>query len=821
MRSIVVCFYLLLSVQLYAQRITLNEWLFHSDQDTMAKKVRIPHTWNAKDAFDDEPGYWRGKGYYVKEIQIADLTKSYFLHFNGANQVTKVWVNEQFAGEHIGGYTAFDINISSYLKQGSNVLKIEVDNSHSEAIPPLDADFTFYGGIYRNVYLDIENPVHFNKTYGADAVRLDALVMDSQTGLIKLSGSLENPNDKKYHVKITVQETGKQQLVKKVIHDFNSEIVLDKPHLWSPETPYLYTVRVEVLDRKKVLDDMVQKVGFRKIEATTQGFFLNDKSLKLVGVNRHQDWKGLGNAVPVKKQLEDLVQIKEMGANFLRLAHYPQDKAIYKAADSLGLILWSEIPVVNRVPDGAVFESYKSNALNMQREHIAQNYHHPSLVFIGYMNEIFLRMVFDKPDEKIKQERINNTLDLAAALEELTREEAPQHISVMALHGNQIYNDTHIAELPMVIGWNLYYGWYGGEIYELGGFLDEEFKKFPKRPLIISEYGVGADIRLHNDDPKRFDFSEEYQFKYHPGYYSQVMERNFVIGMSAWNYADFGSEFRGDAMPHINQKGLVSFNRKPKNILHWYKASLHPDQKLSTFFKGIKKHYSDSNDKRITIITNQEVLLKDNYGYQTLLKPQLNLIHFYADLIEGENIFELYTPEGEFLDRLQLTYSKPNLEKLDELAINLGMDSYFLDNEERLWIPAQEVSSIKVEGNVKTNVTSTNIRETVNDPLYQTSVGEIESIFIDVPKGAYQLSLLFSTLEKGERLAYELDKDTQTITDQEHAVTLVVNTVALEVPLIRPFHKKDIEINLETNNGIRISGKDGNFQLSGILIRKK
>lgn len=221
--------------------------------------------------------------------------------------------------------------------------------------------------------------------------------------------------------------------------------------------------------------------------------------------------------------------MKVMGSNFLRLAHYPQDKTIYKAADSIGLILWSEIPVVNKVPVGKDYDSYKINSLQMQKEHIAQNYNHPSLVFIGYMNEIFLRMVFDKHSEEEKKQIIHNSLELAKELESLTRKLAPYHTTVMALHGNQIYNDTGIADISMVIGWNLYYGWYEGKTEDLGGFLDSEFKKFPNRPLIISEYGVGADMRLHNSNPKKFDFSEEYQFNYHPGYYQQIMKRPFVV----------------------------------------------------------------------------------------------------------------------------------------------------------------------------------------------------------------------------------------------------------------------------------------------------
>ncbi len=805
----------------FSQRTELRKWVFYSDKNTEKTEVILPHTWNAVDAFDDKPGYWRGKAYYLNEITISNLDKDYYLHFNGANQITRIWVNNQFAGEHKGGYTAFDIHITRFLIKGGNSVKVEVENTHNESIPPLEADFTFYGGIYRKVYLIAENQLHFKKEYGADAIKIDALLDENYDGKIKISGKITNNSNKGSLIKIKVSGTDNNVILKNVTDVFSTEIPLVKPMLWSPDQPNLYQIQIQLYDKNKLLDTYTSTIGFRKFDVSTKGFKLNGKPLKLIGVNRHQDWKDLGNAVPIEKQLKDMVMIKKMGSNFLRLAHYPQDKSLYNAADSLGIILWSEIPVVNKVPATSHYQSFKTNVLQMQQEHIAQNYNHPSLVFIGYMNEVFLRMAFDKPDKKTKDKIVENTLDLAKELENLTRKLAPEHITVMALHGNQIYNETGIADLPMVIGWNLYYGWYGGEMKDLGGFLDEEFLQYPQRPLIISEYGVGADIRIHNDHSKMSDFSEEYQFKYHPSYYKQVIDRDFVIGMSAWNYADFGSELRGDAIPHVNQKGLVNFNRSPKNIYYWYKSTLNPDDKMSRFFKGLDTYISDHPKKEIIIITNQKVILKDNFNLKSELKPSNNLISYSANLAEGKNRFELYNESGVFLDSIQIHYSKPDLNKIDELAVNLGTESFFKGNTNCLWVPLKEVTSvIEVEGNYKKITSNTNIKNTDNDPIYQSNLSNIKEININVPQGDYEITLLFSEFKKDHKLVYELDKEKNENNTSSFS-KLYVNNKTINIDRLAPFNKKDISVNIKATNKIKIGNveKQG-FSLCGIKIRK-
>lgn len=823
--SLIFCFLGILT--LFSQEVELKKWTFFSEKNTTKVVVDIPHTWNNLDAFDDEPGYWRGKGNYTTQIDISNLEKVYFLYFKGVNQHTKVKVNNKLAGEHKGGYTAFDVNISEFLLKGSNKIEVEVDNRHNETIPPLDADFTFYGGLYRSVFLVEENPTHFKKEFGSDAVKIDALLNDNFQGSIEVNGRIFTKNKAKNHkVKFIIRNSNEEivsSLVKKVKDTFSINLEIASPILWSPKSPNLYVAELQLYNSQNQLVDIYQhKIGFRKFEVSTSGFQLNGKPLKLVGVNRHQDFEGFGNAVPLQKQLQDLQLIKEMGSNFLRLAHYPQDKEIYKAADSLGLLLWSEIPVVNKVPSDANFLEYSKNSLHMQLEHIRQNYNHPSLVFIGYMNEIFLRMVFDKPEKKIRQKIVKNTLELATKLENLTRKEAPNHTTVMALHGNQIYNETGIADLSMVIGWNLYYGWYEGEINDLGGFLDSEHNKYPNRPLIISEYGVGADIRLHNSNLKKFDFSEEYQFKYHLGYYKQLMERPFVVGMSAWNFADFGSEYRGDAMPHINQKGLVNFNRTPKNIFFWYKATLNPENKISKFFKDLPIHINSSAKKNIKIISNQPVHFKINNKNSLKLVPVNGLIEHDIKLSKGNNSLRIYNNSTILQDSINLTYQKGNFKKSNSLAVNFGSENYFMDAENRIWTPVSQLNNIKIVGAIKKQKSSTNIRKTINDPLYQTSIKNIESIAIKLPKGMYEITLLFSELKKDTSLVFELNKNINDTHKDNSTQHLKINTKEISVAKLNPFNKVDISIKVAIENKLELKALNSqNFSICGMLIEKK
>ena len=825
MKNYFLILFILLFQLVSAQKTALIDWNFHKEKETKITTVAIPHTWNAKDAFDDVPGYWRGKGIYTREINITDSSKVYYLHFNGSNQVTKVWVNDQFVGQHIGGYTAFDLNISKALKQGDNRLKVVVDNAHDTAVPPLDADFTFYGGMYRMVYLMAENPVHFAKNWGTDAIKIDASI-DGDSGTLSVETGIANPHHNKIQLETELLDaTGKLVFRKaeKVKDTFALKTMVKNLRKWSPDDPYLYQLHIKLADSDgKLLDHYEHKVGFRAISASAKGFKINGMSLKLIGVNRHQDWQGLGNAVPIKKQLQDMDSIKAMGSNILRLAHYPQDPAIYRAADSLGIILWSEIPLVNRVPkDSLAYASYSHNAINMQRESIAQHYNNPSWVFVGYMNEIFLRAGFKKGDEAGNQDIKDRTVSLAKKLEAETRALTPSRITAMAIHQSDVYNETGIADIPMVLGWNLYFGWYGGKISDLGRFLDSEHKKYPDRPLIISEFGVGADNRLHSDHPTKMDFTEEYQLAYNQGYLEMGKARDFVIGMTAWAYADFGSEGRGDAIPHVNQKGLVNYDRSPKNIYYWYKAMLNPKKNLARIYRETPVLINENPKKDIKIITNTDVVLKLNGKEMGTFTPIKGIATAEINLNPGKNTLEVWDTSGKSFDRLEMFWQKPNFKDSKTLAINFGRSDYFTDRSGQVWFPAASMPYLQITGETKTVNSNTNIKNTDEDPLYQSALARIEQIHYKLPEGQYKLTLFFANLGADKTSIYELGKKSNSQTASKGSFDLKINDKPITIEALDTFTKMDKVVTLNVKDELTISAPQSQgFYINGILVEK-
>ncbi|MDC6352712.1 glycoside hydrolase family 2 TIM barrel-domain containing protein [Zeaxanthinibacter sp. PT1] len=769
LRKILGIYITLVSLSLNAQ-VPIDNWTFHRAGDSLnISEVTLPHTWNSEDAFDDEPGYYRGRGIYETSFGIRDKSAIHYLHFQGANQVTTVYVNNKWAGEHHGGYTAFDIPISELIHNGENKLKVVVDNSHDEQVPPLDADFTFYGGIYRMVYLYAENELSFKRKAGADQVYLNTLVRPEGEGVIKIDvGINSNFSQEGDLVSRIYDNKGKLLNSEKLSLVLNEQgtvktiqLKIPKVQLWSPGNPYLYRVQLKLLDKNGITTDVYEhRVGFRTVEATPEGFLINGDTLKLIGVNRHQDLAGFGNAVPVEDQLEDLRMIKALGSNFLRLAHYPQQPEIYKAADSLGLILWSEIPVVNKVPVGEDYEAYRSNVLQMQEEHILQNINHPALVFIGYMNEIFIRLIFDKHSPEEEKIIKHKSLELAEELEKLTRQLAPDHITVMAIHGHQVYNETGITDLPMVLGWNLYYGWYLGENEDLGEFLDSEHKKFPGRPLILSEYGVGSDTRLHSENPRKYDFTEEYQLLHHQAYLKQIKERPYMIGMAVWNFSDFGSEFRGDTRPHINQKGLVSYDRSPKNIYWWYKAMLNPEDAFIKIYRDNLPPTGPENQKVIRVISNRRTGLKINEKYIGMVDPVDGIAEFRSGLAPGINRLQAFHEDHTLTDLDTLHYAPAPLTRIgDTMHWNLGADSYFTDSDEETWHPIMRSDDmVQLKGELIKKHTASNIRKTTNDPIYQSAITGIESIHLKLPPGTYRISLHYALHRKPQENIYELGK---------------------------------------------------------------
>ncbi|PTX44253.1 beta-galactosidase [Christiangramia gaetbulicola] len=844
--------FLAIGPYLHAQRLvkTVNSaWEFQLGNSNSRKTVNIPHTWNAEDAFTDGQ-YFRGKGIYHKEIFIPESwsEQAVFLKFEAANQLTKVFVNDKLVGEHIGGYTAFVFEVTEALNFGSaNEIRIEVDNSHSADIPPLEADFNFYGGIYRDIEMIVTGKSHFQlEGEAAGNLLIKTPEVNENMARVVFEGKVVNPNENlKLQLKIW-DPSGKivSELNQPVnTGDLSVDLTIDDPKLWSPENPQLYSLQADLIDIRtgKTIDSFFSKFGCRWFKADPEkGFFLNGKPLKLIGANRHQDFQNMGNAVPNSIHRKDYEMIKDMGANFIRTAHYPQDPEVYRICDELGLLVWTEVPVINDVTDT---EAYHQNAINMQREQILQLYNHPSIVYWGYMNEIFIRLVFTRDmQEEAKTAKIKTSVELAKKLEAETKKLDTSRLSVMALHGSDIYNTSGIADIPDVIGWNLYFGWYSPGLENLGKFLDEQHKKYPERPILISEYGPGSDSRIQTNDPKPWDYSEAYQLKSHVSYLNQVIERDYMLGMAAWNFADFGSSGRQDSRPFINQKGLVNFDREPKDVYYYYKARLTKEPFVYIAGKNQETRYisKDSLVKLKVFSNSDQVQLEIDGSEKKEAQVKDNIAEFSLELSEGEHRVTAISGKAKYHRNIKVFFKENLLENIENgpLLINIGSHSDFIDEETgEIWISDQGFSGDfgYVGGDTyqkskdKFQGIAANIKGTDREPLFQTMREGIDSYKFEVPEGKYRVSLLFTEPNRGASTQNIYNLTSDEIQSEkglrEFDILINGNKVEKNLNLAREYGiLQAVEISYEviTEDGINIEFKPekGKTIISGIRLEK-
>lgn len=808
-RILIIC--LFIANQLFAQgRIVQSintNWAFHKGDVTASdnanwEKVSLPHSWNTADVYDDAPGYYRGIGWYKKTLYIpaAWKNKSIYLHFEGANQVTEVFVNHKPAGKHIGGYTAFSFPINQYLNfagdsLSANEVEVKVDNSRSDDIPPLSADFTFYGGIYRDVYLVTANPVHFNMDdNAAPGIRIKMPLVTTDKANVIIEGSISNALTQRRNLRLIsiITDAQGKQLTKieqkpyitasgKI--SFIQQQTITKPHLWSPDDPYLYHIVTRITDAKtgEVLDEQSNPLGLRWFSFDAdKGFFLNGKPLKLVGANRHQDYKDLGNALPNALHERDMQLLKDMGANFIRIAHYPQDPTILQACDRLGILASVEIPVVNAITESPAFTA---NCLNMQREMIRQNFNHPSVIIWAYMNEVMLRPKFQRGSERQKT-YFANIVKLAKSIDSLSHAEDASRYTMIPCHGDfNLYTSTGLAKVPQIVGWNLYAGWYSPGLNGFEKFLDRHHKELPDKPMIVTEYGADADSRSHSLQPERFDKSVEYEVIYHAHYIKQMMERPFVAGAAIWNLVDFNSEGRAESTPHINTKGITTETREPKEAYFLYQANLlkRPFIQIGGNQWKLRSGISTDNiscTQPVTVFTNQASvqlwLNGKSLGTQTATE---HMATFNVPFKNGENRLKAISDDSKVEDNAivncKLIPAQLNSTQLPftELNVSLGDKRYFVDDKlQQVWLPEQPYTPgswgyvggelFKMENTGRVGYGSDkDIFGTLYDPLYETQRIGIEAFKADVPDGEYEVTLHFAELQAkatGEELAYNL-----------------------------------------------------------------
>ena len=774
--------------------------------DSSWETVNIPHTWNDKDADDETPGFYRGPVWYRKQLFIdkSQEGRRAVIYFEGANQEVRFYLNGQFVGEHKGGYTRFCFDITPHLRYGQeNLFAIYVNNVYNPNIPPLSADFTFFGGIYRDVYLQFMNPVHIaTNDYASSGVYIRTPEVNNSAASVEITTLLTNDMSQPTEIRVENiicdadgKEVKKTQAEVKLAAgetktDISKRIKIDSPRLWDIDDPYRYMVYTRILDKRKgtLLDEVVNPLGLRWFKFDSEkGFFLNGKGRKLIGTARHQDYFQKGNALRDELHVQDVLLLKEMGGNYLRVSHYPQDPVIMEMCDKLGIVTSVEIPVVNAVTET---EEFLHNSVEMAKEMVRQDFNRPSVMIWGYMNEIFLRRPYT--EGKQLEDYYRFTEKVARALEATIREEDPSRYTMMAYHNMpQYYEDAHLTEIPMIQGWNLYQGWYEPDINEFQRLLDRAHKAYKGKVLMITEYGPGVDPRVHSYQPERFDFSQEYGLVYHKHYLNEMMKRPFVAGSSLWNLNDFYSESRVDAVPHVNNKGVVGLNREKKDVYWFYKTALSRRPILVIGNREWKSRGGVVNTAQkeciqsVPVFSNaEEVELFVNNKSLGKKKIEDNYALFDVPFVSGENLLEAVavTGDNKLRDMLRIQFQlvgsqlKDETVPFTELNVMLGSPRYFEDRAANVaWIPEQEYkpgswgfiggTSYRRQTGFGTMLGSDiDIHGTDMNPIFQTQRVGIKSFKADVPNGEYSVYLHWAELESDkerEALVYNLGADSE------------------------------------------------------------
>ena len=774
--------------------------------DSSWETVNIPHTWNDKDADDETPGFYRGPVWYRKQLFIdkSQEGRRAVIYFEGANQEVRFYLNGQFVGEHKGGYTRFCFDITPHLRYGQeNLFAIYVNNVYNPNIPPLSADFTFFGGIYRDVYLQFMNPVHIaTNDYASSGVYIRTPEVNNSAASVEITTLLTNDMPQATEIRVENiicdadgKEVKKTQAEVKLAAgetktDISKKIKIDSPRLWDIDDPYRYMVYTRILDKRKgtLLDEVVNPLGLRWFKFDSEkGFFLNGKGRKLIGTARHQDYFQKGNALRDELHVQDVLLLKEMGGNYLRVSHYPQDPVIMEMCDKLGIVTSVEIPVVNAVTET---EEFLHNSVEMAKEMVRQDFNRPSVMIWGYMNEIFLRRPYT--EGKQLEDYYRFTEKVARALEATIREEDPSRYTMMAYHNMpQYYEDAHLTEIPMIQGWNLYQGWYEPDINEFQRLLDRAHKVYKGKVLMGTEYGPGVDPRVHSYQPERFDFSQEYGLVYHKHYLNEMMKRPFVAGSSLWNLNDFYSESRVDAVPHVNNKGVVGLNREKKDVYWFYKTALSRRPILVIGNREWKSRGGVVNTAQkeciqsVPVFSNaEEVELFVNNKSLGKKKIEDNYALFDVPFVGGENLLEAVavTGDNKLRDMLRIQFQlvgsrlKDEAVPFTELNVMLGSPRYFEDRAANVaWIPEQEYkpgswgfiggTSYRRQTGFGTMLGSDiDIHGTDMNPIFQTQRVGIKSFKADVPNGEYSVYLHWAELESDkerEALVYNLGADSE------------------------------------------------------------
>jgi beta-galactosidase len=809
--------------------------------------VSLPHTWNARDVFDDDRTYKRSIGWYRKWLHLGQeyAHKRIFLCFEGAHQVADVYVNGSFVGRHKGGYTAFSFDITDHLKwkkDGSDALvAVQVNNAHDPYIPPLSIGYASYGGIYRDVWVIATGGLHFTGVNNnSGGVYITTPGVASGKGSVAIRSTVANEEDQPRRFRwVNDLYDGSGRLVNTVTANYtvapHQEVAVaatadagNDPHLWSPSDPYLYRVESRVENDGKVTDAVSNEIGFRWFNFDAdKGFSLNGKKLVLHGTTRHQDMQGKGDALSGEDHERDMKMIKDMGANFIRLAHYPQAPEVLRLADRLGLIIWEEVPVVNYM---TLSPEFFANAQNMIGEMIRQGYNHPSVVMWGSMNEILL---YGKEGTRVQTHTdtayVGALKKYAIRLDSTIRAEDPTRYSTMAMHLSNDYAKFGLDRISQVAGHNIYDGWYSGKLDDFGKDVDAIHRSEPKQVIFISEYGAEGEVRLNTERPERMDYTETYQRLYHESYLQQIKDRPFLAGTSIWNEFDFSQPNIGGPASHRNQKGMVTWDRVPKDVYYFYKANWNPEPMVYIASRDWLVRAGERNaPSTIDVYSNlDEITLTVNGESQKAKKVSgIKKASWQVQLRDGQNIITASGKTGgrTIHDEVVLDYRAYDADLTGSafpfrpLSINVGSHAQYYDPSGTVWIedrPYTKGSFGHIGGNAALFARGEIIKGTKEVPLYYSYLDSVQGYRLDVKDGRYKVTLYFAE-----------GKD---IGPGERVFDVVINNalVAPDVDLAASYGyavaiKKSFVVDVTGGQGIRIDlpAKKGNPTLSGIKVEQ-
>ncbi len=626
--------------------ISLNEnWLFTKGTADVSVKtgetVSLPHSWNAVDGQDGGNDYFRGSCLYTKTVSKADLPQAdrYYLEICGANSSSDVYANGEKVFHHDGGYSTYRVDLTDKLTDAVQ-LAVVVDNAPNETVYPQMADFTFYGGLYRNVNLICVNETHFDlEYYGAPGIQITPAVKgkDADVTVEVYTKNLKAGQKIAY----TLFDKEGNELQKIESSDTKVTFPIENVHLWNGrKDPYLYSVKAEIVENGEVLDNVCSRFGCRTFKIDPEnGFILNGEEYPLRGVSRHQDRWGIGNALLPEHHKEDIGYILEMGANTIRLAHYQHDQYFYDLCDETGLVIWAEIPYISKhMPTG------RENTVSQMKELISQNYNHASIVVWGLSNEI---SIAGSNEDLLENHKILN--DLAHQMD-------PTRLTTIAAVSMCKIDDPYL-QIPDVVSYNHYFGWYGGDTNMNGPWFDNFHAKYPNIPIGMSEYGCEA-LNWHTSNPRQGDYTEEYQAYYHEELIKQLFTRKYIWATHVWNMFDFGADARAEGGENgQNHKGLMTMDRNyKKDAFYAYKAWLSDDP----FVHLCGKRYIDRVEDvtKVTVYSNlPEVEL---FANGVSLGKKTAEDHFFRFDVPNKGETRLVAKAGDCTD-------EGNIKKVDKM----------------------------------------------------------------------------------------------------------------------------------------------------------